>query len=559
MILVNDDASRGHIETGVWGRVTLDHILRKAAQTDPGRVAVIDFVDRANWTRGAALALDYGELDRRVEAVAAFLAGLGLTPDTVVVTQMPPTTDAIIVFFALLRAGLVAAPLPLALREADIAERIEALGAKAIVTVAETSGECHGEQMRAVAADLFQIRFVFGSGPDLPDGLIPLDRVYDEADSIGRAPDIARKGNPSDHAATVSWIVETDGGAPAAAIHARSHNHWIATGFMSLLEGRIEQGATILTTFAPSGLVGIGAALIPWLLVGGTLVIGLPASVERIVEEAALHEASHILVPETFARRLSERMDAHRLSATILAVTAGRTPELEMPHGHPIVDIMPLAERGLIARRRKDPARPSHLPLGMIAAPSDVSTGPVLIETKLSVTPAKPGTHQDGGLPQGELLVRGAMVGETGWPPRLERGYRREGDDWVATGLSIRQSTYSASEAEIIGRTGETLGRGSIEMALDELDSVYSSATGVLEAVALPIEAEHGGVRMAAAVVPQPGIRLDTQAFILELEQLRLGLHRLPSEVFAVPSIARASSGRVMRAGMASRLTRPRD
>ncbi|MBP0651932.1 AMP-binding protein, partial [Mycobacterium tuberculosis] len=79
---------------------------------------------------GTAQAFTWGELERRVDHIAAFFAMLALKPDTVVALQMPPTSDAVIALLALSRAGLVAAPMPLALREAELTDRLTLIGAK---------------------------------------------------------------------------------------------------------------------------------------------------------------------------------------------------------------------------------------------------------------------------------------------------------------------------------------------------------------------------------------------------------------------------------------------
>lgn len=559
MIVVPEERSLAHLATGVWGRVTLDQILRKNAAGTPDRLALADFEDRADWTRGAPERLTYRQLDRRVEALAAFFGGLGLQPDTVVACQLPPLADSVAILFGLIRAGLIAAPLPLALREHETMDRIAALGARAIVTVAETVGERHGERMRGVAADLFQVRFVFAAGDGVPDGLIPLVRVYEEIDSLGPAPDVPRKGNAADHCATVSWGLEIqEDGSLAPAIVPRSHNHWIATGLMTLLEARVETAAVLVSPFAPSGLVGIGGAIMPWLLSGGTLVLGMPASADRIAEEAAAHGATHVLAPARFARRVAERMDAHRTEATILVVTADRTADVALPRGTETVDIAVLGERALIARRRRDAGVPGAVPVGRIGAPAEASIAPTLLETSIR-TPeaARPGARVREVA--GELLVRGAMVPEATWPKADRTGLRdrpREGEGWVRTGVAVRPDESRPGTVLLQGRSGEIGGSGALEFDLTELDRVYLSAADLVDAAAIPIRDEDGCERLAAAVVPRPGTRFDPDGFLAALADIRIGLHRLPTEVHTVPAIARAPSGRVLRSGMAGHLVR---
>lgn len=560
MIVVPEQRSMAHLATGVWGRVTLDQVLRKNAANAPDRLALADFADRSDWTRGEPERLTYAALDRRVEALAAFFSGLGLKPDTVVACQLPALADSVAVLFGLLRAGLIAAPLPLALREAEITERLDALGAKGIVTVAETVGEPHGERMLAVAADLFQIRFVFGAGGPVPDGLIPLYRLYEEMDRLPPMRDIARKGNAADHCATVAWSLDLPAEAGATpAVVPRSHNHWIATGLMTLLEAQIGTGAVIVSSLAPSGLAGLGAAVLPWLLSAGTLVLGLPASVDRLAEEVAEHAADHVVVPALFARRLSERLDAHKASANLLVVSGDRLAEVELPRGTAAVDVITLGERALIARRRRDPAAAALIPLGAIGAPSETAIAPTLVETQLRVTPARPGAPSPSRDGTGELMVRGAMVPEATWPEADRTGLRdrpREGDGWVRTGIIARPDPERSRNLILTGRGGEIGGTGGLEFDLTVLDALFRDVGDFADAAAVPLRDEDGFERLAAAVVPKPGAAFDPEGFIAALAEHRIGPHRLPHVVLPVPAIARAPSGRVMRAGMASHLMR---
>lgn len=557
MIVVDEERSAQHLASGVWGRVTLDQLLRKNAAKSPERVALSDMDDRSEWVPGAPESLSWALLDRRVEALAAFFAGLGLQPDTVVAAQLPPTADSVAVLFGLFRAGLVAAPLPLAMREAETSERLAALGAKAIVTVARSGDEIHGERMRAVAGELFQIRFVFGAGADLPDGLIPLERVYEEMDTLGPAPDVARRGNAADHCATIASLIDPKSEARTAAVVPRSHNHWIATGLMCLLEAQVETGAVILSPLAPTGLAGIGAAVMPWLLSCGTLVLGLPASVDTIAAAAAARKATHVVVPARFARRLCERLDAHRAEATVLAVQSDQSVDAAIPRGHRLVDVTTLAERALVARRRKDPLALPTLALGPATAPSDSGIGPTLVEIRLQPHEGRPG--RASAADRGRLLIRGAMVPDA-LPPKSEKPTFREKprdfDGWVDTAIEATVVADDPVRVALSGRGGDIAGHGALEIDLVELDRIYRDVGGLLDAAAIPLLDADGTERLAAVVVPRPGPAFDSATFLSALQAQKIGLHRLPHRVFPVPAIARAPSGRVLRSGMASHLER---
>lgn len=567
MIVAREDESRVHSGTGVWGRVTLDQILAKNAESRGDHPALVDFADRADWTRGPAEVLTWRDLDGRVDALTAFFQAVGLQPDTVIVLEMPPTVDAVTAFLAASRAGLVVAPLALGSREADAIELCRQTGAKAIITVAETQGETHGERLRTVAAELFQIRFVFAAGGDVPDGLVDLRMVFAEAGSLGKPADVARKGNPADHALTVDLAALPGGDAgdgphePARlAPLPRSHNHWIATGLMSLLEAKIDAGAVIVSPFALSGPVGIGVAVAPWLLAGATLVTGLPLTTDRLAEEAANRGATHVIAPVRYARRIAERLSLHRCEAAILAIGEDEPADWPMPQGRDVVDVTIVGAFGLVARRRTDPLVPRPLAIGVLGAPAASEFAPPLIETRIRALAQRAAQMSTNRTLGGEIQVRGAMVPHFNWPTTAqERRHRpRDPEGWMATGLGARIVSAQPPTFELGGRVDDSVRIGQSLIDLDALDAVFRAIDGVADAAALVVTDPVEGPTLAAAIVPKSGRRFEPDAWLAAIEATRIGLPRLPAKVFSVPAIARGPSGRVLRGGMTHHLlTRP--
>ncbi len=562
MIVAREDESRVHTASGVWGRVTLDQIVAKNAASRPDHPALIDFADRAVWTHGDPEILTWRELQIRIDALAAFFHAVGLTPDTVIVFQTPPTVDSVVAFLAASRAGLVVAPLPLGAREADAVDLCRATGAKAILTAAETDGEAHGERLRTVAAELFQIRFVFAAGGDVPDGLVDLAMVFAEADGLGAPPEPARRGNPADHALTVEIAAlpgeeagETSSETRRAPLP-RSHNHWIATGLMTLLEARIDADSVLVSPFAPSGVAGIGVAVVPWLLAGATLVAGLPHATDRLAEEAASHGASHVVAPLRFARRVAERLALHRNDAAILAVGEEEPGEWPMPQGRDTVDITLLGAFGLLARRRTDPLLPRPLPIGIVGAPAESEFAPPLVDLRIKALAQRAAQMPPNRTLGGEIQVRGAMVPHFNWPTTAqERRHRpRDPDGWMATGIGARIVSAQPPTFEVGGRVDAAVRIGQTTIDLEALDLLYRSVGGIADAAALVVTDDLDGPGIAAAVVPKSGVRFDADAWLAAVEATRIGLPRLPRRVFTVPAIARGPSGRVLRGGMTQHL-----
>ena len=158
--------------------LTLDGLFRRAGVRNAHEPALLDPPHRATFTDGATRALDYAQADRAIAAFAATLRSLGLHTGTVVGLQLPNTVESVIAFLGIVRAGMVAAPLPVLWRRQEMVEALGRAGAKAIVTAARIGGTRHAELAMEVAAELFPIRQICAFGDNLPDGVVPLDGVF---------------------------------------------------------------------------------------------------------------------------------------------------------------------------------------------------------------------------------------------------------------------------------------------------------------------------------------------------------------------------------------------
>jgi non-ribosomal peptide synthetase component E (peptide arylation enzyme) len=162
-------------------RTTLDDLFRRAAVRNPDAVALVDPDDRAHFTGGEPRQLTYAQADRIVWAIAARLRALGLQTDSVVGVQLPNTTEHILTLLGILRAGMIAAPLPMLWRETEIIAALSGVGARAIVATSRIGSADHCAVAGRVAAGLFSIRHVCAFGENLADGIVALDDVMSAA------------------------------------------------------------------------------------------------------------------------------------------------------------------------------------------------------------------------------------------------------------------------------------------------------------------------------------------------------------------------------------------
>ena len=213
------------------GRPTLDDLFRRAMERHGDATALVDPPNRASFTDGAPRRLTWAQADRAVSAIAARLTGLGLPTDAIVALQLPNIVESVLALLGVLRAGMIAAPLPLLWRQVEATEALGRIGARAIVTCRRVGPIDHGEIAMHVAAETFSIRFVCAFGDGALDGVVALDDVFDGASDAPLA--VTRAGDPAAHVAVVTFDVAGDGLVPVA----RNHDELIAGGIAVALEG----------------------------------------------------------------------------------------------------------------------------------------------------------------------------------------------------------------------------------------------------------------------------------------------------------------------------------
>jgi hypothetical protein len=404
----------------------LDAIFRRNAQRRLDALALIDPPNRAAFTDGEPRHLTYAEAERAVERLAAMLRELGLPPRAPVALQLPTTVEAIIALLAVLRAGLVAAPLPLLWRRAEGAAALAQIGARAIITCGRVGDADHGGIALQMAADTFSIRYVCGFG-EVPDGVVPLDAVFSEADVTESA---ANESEAVDDAAMAIVTFDTATGAAAA----RGQTALLVGGLAVVLEADLPRHARLLNTMLPSSFAALATAVVPWILTGGTLTLHHPFDASILAAQMRA-ESDAVIMPGALALQSDlSRADAH-------LIALWRDPQRQLqsepwPRNASLTDVLAFGETGLIAARRGADGAPTRLTTGPRSAPHGSPNAPVVMQIvrtadgtlalggpMLPVSMPDPGSHapangiQDTRYPcrldpaNGALTITGAPAG----------------------------------------------------------------------------------------------------------------------------------------------------
>lgn len=459
------------------GRTTLDDMFSRVCARTPDAVALADSSHRETLGAGKPLTLSYAEADRIVGAIAARLRSLGLTTDAVVALQMPTSVEAVLAFLGVLRAGLIAMPLPLLWRRGDVAAALARVGAKGIVAGGSAGDADLATIALEAAADTFSVRAVCGFGTfgaALPDGLVPLDPLLAGTHEPDGAlcPVIERPVNPAAHVAAVTFEASEIG--PIAV--GRSHVELLAAGLTVALEARLEPDEALVTTMHPGSLAGLACAIVPWLMRGGTLGLHMPFDADALGDQIAALDARAVAVPGPLAERFRDAGIFARADNLAAVLAVWRAPErlagsADWPADDPktrarLVDLSVFGETGLLAARRGADGRPAPIGAGPVTAPRATRGAALVAEI----------TRTD----HGTLAMRGAMVPRFPFPPGAERGSAPclavEQDQYVDTrhfcrvDKETRAMVVTAPPAGLVGIGGTRLALAAAERTLEAID-----------------------------------------------------------------------------------------
>lgn len=413
--MILDDARVAAPKTRVGGDATLDDLLRRAAQRRADEVALIDPPNRESFTDGKPRRLTYAQADRMASAIAGRLRRMGLHTDAIVGLQMANTVDGVLTLIGVLRAGLIAMPLPLLWRRAEAVAALSRVGANALIVNGRVGGTDHFALAMNVAAEIFPVRYVCGFGNDAPDGVIRLDDLYESgkpepspASEAGRA----LPPGPGAHLAIVTWDRTADGLVPVG----RSHAEMIAGGLAILLEGGLKPNEVILSTLTMSSFAGLTSAVVSWLLLGGTLALHQPFDADTLLAQRAALDGGTVVVPGPLVEQLAAAGLLSPMKADGLAniIAMWRAPERltrATPWSNPrvrLTDVHAFGEVGLVAATRGQDGRPAAIRFGTVT--TSRGTSGAIDVAEIAATPA------------GTVAMRGPMVPRAAFPPGAERG-----------------------------------------------------------------------------------------------------------------------------------------
>jgi len=485
--------------------------LRGAFPADLDTIA-IDTAD------DAPLAYRWSDLDRATARIANLLASLDLPAGSRVAAHVEKSVEALMLYLAVLRAGLVYLPLNPAYQAGEMTHFLG--DAEPAVVV------CTGANFGWVSKLAFTMgcSHVFTLNSDRTGSL--LERASFHADDHEPAQ------RSAGDLAVILYTSGTTGRSKGAML---THGNMLSNARTLKALWGWRPGDVLVHALPIFHIHGLFVACHGALL-NGSRMIWLdrfdPAHVLAHLPEATVFMG----VPTMYVRLLGEPGLTPEVCRSMRLFVSGSAPLLpetfhawQQRTGHTILERYGMSETVMLTSNPYDPADGERR-AGTVGRP--------LPGVDLRIASPDP----DSG--NGGIEVRGPNVFAGYW--RLPEKTKEEftADGWFRTGDvgHIDADGY----VHIVGRAKDLVISGGFNVYPAEVEAVLDELPGVQESAVVGVPHPDFGEAVVAVVVPRMGAELDGQTLIAAVKS-RLANFKVPKEIIVVPDLPRNAMGKVQK------------
>jgi long-chain acyl-CoA synthetase len=515
-----------------------------AAQRHPAAPALV----------GAAAGgvVTWGELDARVDAVAATLRGLNLpasagAPARVAIA-LPQVPEFAAVFFGALRAGCVAVPINPGYTARELRHVLADSGAAAAVAAASPA-----TAIASIRADLSQLLSIYTLEP--VDGARP----YGELTAPGGPVPAMGQG---EELAVLLYTSGTSGRPKGAMLPHRAllANQAQVAGVRPAPVGH---GDVVLLALPLFHIFGLSAGLVAVAHHGATGILLDRFEPAGALQAIARHQVSVVgAVPQMYAAWLSVPDLASLFSSVRVAVSGGAPLAEEVGRrfrevtGRPIHQGYGLTETAPVLTMGLTSPVPKSMSIGRPVPGVQVrlmaSDGSVVAElsayglqgaagpTAASVGFVDDDAFEETGTDPGEIVVRGANLFRGYWP---DGSGGPDADGWWPTG----DVAYADADGDLflVDRLGDLIIVNGFNVYPQEVEQVLLAHPQVAEAAVVPVPDPATGEGVHAYVVPA-----DTTVSLDDLSihcGRNLARYKCPASFEVVSQLPRSAIGKVRK------------
>lgn len=511
-------------ERGYWTGGRLDAVAAGLARTDPERTALVDESER----------IGYGELERRIAALASGFAARGIRPGERVLLQLPNRVSFIVSALALMRAGAV----PVYLLPAHRLSELAAIAVQA-APVAYIGPAVHaGFDYRELAAALSQgipggLHLIIDGPP--AEGQVALEAVARSGAAL------AQQAVPVD-TTELAFLQLSGGTTGTPKLIPRSHDDYLYSVRRSVeVCGFNEKTVLLLVLPAAHNFPMSSPGFLGALLAGGRVVLagnGSPDLAFPLIRREQV-ACVPLVPPLALAWTRSARTTAPELSSleSVLVGGAkflpGAAVELQEVLRVRLQQVFGMAE-GLVCYTRADDdaftvAQTQGRPM------SEADEVLIVDDAGQPVAPGDPG----------HLLTRG---------PYTIRGYYKA-DEYNKTAFTSEGHYRTGDIARqlpgghlvVEGRSKDQINRGGEKISAEEIEDHLLAHPQVHDAALVAVPDRFLGEISCAVIVPD-GAAPSRAEIITFVRGRGVAAHKIPDRVHIVPDFPLTGVGKNSRA-----------
>ncbi len=489
-------------------------IIRAHMPEDPARPLLEDAGGRV---------LSYGDMELATARYARFIAGLGLARGERVAVLAEKSPEALFLYLACARAGLVYVPMNPAFHAAEVGNVIDDAEPGLVVCGPEREDEVAALARGAV------VRTLDGAG-----------RGSLAAEAQGLEPDFEPIHCAARDLAAILYTSGTTGRPKGAML---SHRNLASNGLALRDYWGFSKADVLLHALPIFHTHGLFVACHCVLLAGARML--WLAGFERARVLALMPRASVFMGVPTYYTRLLDGddfgADDCRAMRLFVSGSAPLLPEtfeaFRARTGHAILERYGMTETGMntsnpLAGERR--AGTVGLPLPGVSARVAGEDGELLDEDQVGV-----------------LQVRGPNVCEGYWRMPAETAAEFTADGWFKTGdlAKIDGRGY----VHIMGRAKDLVISGGLNVYPKEIEGVIDEIEGVAESAVIGVPHPDFGEAVAAVVRRGPGQVGPNEDAVIARVKAALANYKVPKRVFFVDELPRNAMGKVQKSVLRQR------
>ncbi|MCJ7595329.1 MAG: AMP-binding protein [Desulfobacterales bacterium] len=508
-----------YTKKGYWKNTTLSDFWDMNAKSFPDKEALVDSRTRLTWSQAKQI----------IDRLALGFLDLGIGRDEMIVLQLPPMAEAILLRVACEKAGILSLPAARTLREAEMEYVLNRTRPAGLVIFREFAGFNYFNMLEAIRPRIPEIRHVFIIGEEIPGGTLSLKEIMERplGKTVSKTALEERTFTPFE----TSLVVHTTGttGMPKLVQHAMCSKLWHGSSYIEKLA---LTGDDILGLFAPVAAGPNTPAFFTAPQIGAKVVI-----LERWDTEAALkliareRISAAFFVPTMLINMVNHpNFQAYDLGSLRVVWTGGapipyhQAVEVEKKLGCPLLQHYGSVDSDV--NTINSPDDPQELRMSSVGKP--------LAETEIRLADEDGSEAPEGGI--GEVWGRGPACGP-GYFGDEEMTRREWEGGWFKMGDLARWE--GSGNLVIVGRKKDMIIRGGQNIYPDEVEAMLRTYPSVADATIVGMPDPIMGQRCCAYVVLQPGKKIVFEEMTSFLKAKKFAPYKLPERLEIITALPR--------------------